>query len=76
MKTVQVGVVEKASKPIGTPIGPNVQGIMGISFEGEEAAVADGKPEYTNVVGSLVKNGIIGTMAYSLYMDDQGTSFL
>ena len=55
MDGVQVGVAEKGSAS-STDLGPSVQGIMGIAFEFSETAVSNGGPEYTNIVGSLVKN--------------------
>ena len=71
MDRVQVGVAEKGSAG-STDLGPSVQGILGIAFEFSETAVSNGGPEYTNVVGSFVKNRLIKTPAYSMYLDDQG----
>ena len=55
MDGVQVGVAEKGSAG-STDLGPSVQGILGIAFGFSESAVSNGGPEYTNIVGSLVKN--------------------
>ena len=55
MEVVQVGVAEKGSA-CSTDLGPSVQGILGIAFGFSETAVSNGGPEYTNIVGSLVKN--------------------
>ena len=53
----------------------NVQlGIMGIGFDTFEAVAAQGGQPYLNVPDALVKQGLINTRAYSLYLDDQGTS--
>ncbi|KAH8895290.1 acid protease [Thozetella sp. PMI_491] len=41
-------------------------GIMGIGFEGNEAA----KTEYENVIDKMFTSGVIGSRAYSLYLDD------
>ena len=49
MDGIQVGVAEKGS-------AASVQGIMGIAFEINETAVSNGGLDYTNIVGSLVKN--------------------
>ena len=75
IQAIQVGVAEKASDPLQLEgLGPNVQGVLGISFESSEAIVSDGGKNYPNFVGALVKNGYIKKFAYSLYLDEQGES--
>jgi hypothetical protein len=44
-------------------------GIMGISFDTEEAG---GAVQYPNLVDTMVSQSIIATQAYSLWLDDRG----
>jgi len=57
MQAVQVGFVEKSPHVLDSELGAGVQGAMGVSFAGTEAAVRNGQKGYTNFIGSLVRNG-------------------
>ena len=55
--------------------GFTTNGVWGISFQNEEAAVAeeDGQ-KYTGIVALMKKSGLISRMAYSIYLNDPGMS--
>ncbi len=72
MDNIQVAVVESAGDLVETALGPDVQGIMGIAQVAGEAAVVNEQPSYPNVPTQLKNNGLINSVSYSMYLDDQG----
>ncbi|KAK9802151.1 putative Aspartic peptidase domain-containing protein [Seiridium cardinale] len=58
---LQMGLAIKSTIPAG---------IMGIGFESNEAA----KTQYPNIMEVFVDQGLIGSKAYSLYLNDYDTS--
>lgn len=51
----------------------STEGIMGIGFEQNEVQVQRlGKPAYTGLTGLMVQQGLIKSMAYSLWLNDLG----
>lgn len=66
IKGLQMAVATQATN---VPLG-----IMGIGFDTFEAVAGQGGQPYLNLPDALVNEGLINTRAYSLYLDDQGTS--
>lgn len=72
MEKVQFGVAETTASLTTGSKGADVAGLMGVGFDTGEAGVARGKPLYPNIVSELQRNNVIGTKAFSLYINSQG----
>lgn len=74
MEKVEFGVAETtANLTIGSN-GADAVGLVGVGFEANEAGIsALNQPPYPNIVCSLRNNGVIGTRAFSLYVNSQGS---
>ena len=69
----QMGLVDKASGLIDQPSSPKTAGILGVGFELGEAGVAKfNDTPYPNFVHQLKRQGVIDTMAYSLWLNKIG----
>ncbi|KAL8724170.1 MAG: hypothetical protein Q9181_006947 [Wetmoreana brouardii] len=69
------GLVFRSADVPGDEDGVSTNGVWGISFENSEAgAVIDGDRPYTGIVGLMKKEGLISRMAYSLWLNDPGTT--
>jgi hypothetical protein len=45
-------------------------GIMGVGFASNEAIVSEGGKAYNSIVDTMVSEGVIGSKAYSLWLND------
>jgi Eukaryotic aspartyl protease len=76
-ETVSIGGAEIANLTIA--VATDIEdisdlGIIGISFDiGESIGASGGKP-YPNIISQMVAQGIIATRAYSLWLNDIGSS--
>ena len=67
-------IIQALQMAVATEATNETLGIMGIGFDTFESAAVQGGQPYPNVPDALVKQGLINTRAYSLYLDDQGIS--
>lgn len=72
VKDVIFAVVKSATGVIGDGSNLGNNGVMGIGFDSNEAAAArgDGQP-YRGLVSQLKQQGLIKTLSYSLWLDDE-----
>ncbi|MCJ1357556.1 MAG: hypothetical protein MMC33_007552 [Icmadophila ericetorum] len=64
-------IIQALQMAVATEATNEPLGIMGIGFDTFESAAVQGGQPYPNVPDALVKQGLINTRAYSLYLDDQ-----
>lgn len=68
LKDVTVGLATRASRALG---------IMGIGYSADESiATNDPSSAYPNIINQLKNQGVTSTLAYSLWLNDLGTSLL
>lgn len=70
LKGVIMAVAESAQNLVGSGSRAN-NGLMGIGFDTNEARVDEGERSYQGVVSQLKKQGLIKTLSYSLWLDDE-----
>ncbi|KAK6535721.1 hypothetical protein TWF694_002170 [Orbilia ellipsospora] len=70
--TFSVGGVKVSSTQIGVATTANLSyGIMGVGFEADQAsATPGGMGQYPSLLNEMVKEGLIKSKAYSLWLDD------
>ena len=69
----QMALVDKASGVVDKPGAPRTPGILGVGFESNEAGVSRfNATPYPNFVHELKRQGVIDTMAYSLWLNKIG----
>lgn len=73
LEKVEFGVAEKAKDIVELGQGTDSGGLIGVGLEANEATVRWDQPQYPNIVSHLHTNGLIGTKAFSLYINSKGT---
>ncbi|KAF3907052.1 Candidapepsin [Arthrobotrys entomopaga] len=70
--TFCVGGVKVVSTQIGVATTANLSyGIMGVGFDADQASVTPGgMGQYSSLLNEMVKEGLINSKAYSLWLDD------
>ena len=71
LKGVTMAVAEQAENLVGDGSAIGNNGLMGIGFDSNEARVDQGGRAYLGVVSQLKKQGLIKTLSYSLWLDDE-----
>ena len=68
IKQMTMGLATQASRALG---------IMGIGYDADESIATTAPDEiYPNIIAQLQAQGFINTLAYSLWLNDQGIPFL
>jgi hypothetical protein len=67
-----MGLAKKSSEQ---DTSSEFQGIVGVGFDTGEAIFAQADQTYPNIISQLKLQGKIATRAYSLWLNDRGTSF-
>lgn len=63
-----VGLIQNASAPSGLPF----IGIIGVGYSNLQSIVDNGGQPYPMLLEQMKSQGLINTLAYSLYLNDQG----
>lgn len=71
LKGVTMAVAQSAQNLVGSGSSLANNGLMGIGFDSNEARVDEGDRSYQGVVSQLKKQGLIKTLSYSLWLDDE-----
>ncbi|KAL8791699.1 MAG: hypothetical protein Q9195_005706 [Heterodermia aff. obscurata] len=71
LKDVTMAVAISAQNLVGDGSALGNNGLMGIGFDTNEARVDQGDRAYLGVVSQLKKQGLIKTLSYSLWLDDE-----
>lgn len=71
LKGVTMAVAEDGENLVGDGSAIGNNGLMGIGFDTNEARVDQGGRAYLGVVSQLKKQGVIKTLSYSLWLDDE-----
>ena len=71
LKGVTMALAESAENLVGDGSAIGNNGLMGIGFDTNEARVDQGERAYLGVVSQLKKQGLIKTLSYSLWLDDE-----
>ena len=71
LKGVIMAAAESAQNLVGVGSSLANNGLMGIGFDSNEARVDEGGRSYQGVVSQLKKQGLIKTLSYSLWLDDE-----
>ena len=71
LKGVVMAIAEQAENLVGDGSAIGNNGLMGIGFDSNEARVDQGGRAYLGVVSQLKKQGLIKTLSYSLWLDDE-----
>jgi hypothetical protein len=68
--TVGGATVKQATMAVAYEVSEVPTGIMGVGFASNEAIVSEGGKAYNSIVDTMVSEGVIGSKAYSLWLND------